>query len=91
MAPHAHYQINTYAEWQEGSDWQVFKGMSLDDFKRKGPIRVLTPDEAIVYIKSREQAAPIEAFCMQVPTGFPLSLMVEHAELFAKKVIPAFR
>jgi hypothetical protein len=51
----------------------------------------MTPDEAIAYIKSRQDAAPIEAFCMQAPTGFPLKLLAEHAELFANKVIPAFR
>ncbi|MCB2075272.1 MAG: LLM class flavin-dependent oxidoreductase [Novosphingobium sp.] len=91
MAPHAYYQINTYAEWQEGTDWAVMSEMSLDEFKKSGPIRVMTPDECIAYIKSRQEQAPIEAFCMQVPSGFPLDKMAEHAELFAKKVIPAFR
>jgi len=91
MAPHAYYQINTYAEWQEGAEWQVFSGMSLDDFKKAGVMRVMTPDEAIAHIRSRQEAAPIEAFCMQAPTGFPLKLLAEHAELFARKVMPAFR
>jgi alkanesulfonate monooxygenase SsuD/methylene tetrahydromethanopterin reductase-like flavin-dependent oxidoreductase (luciferase family) len=91
MAPHAYYQINTYAEWQEGTDWAVMSEMSLDEFKKSGPIRVMTPEECVSYIKSRQEQAPIEAFCMQVPSGFPLDKMAEHAELFAKKVIPAFR
>lgn len=91
MAPHAYYQINTYAEWQEGTDWAVMSEMSLDEFKKSGPIRVMTPEECVTYIKSRQEQAPIEAFCMQVPSGFPLDKMAEHAELFAKKVIPAFR
>ncbi|MCB2061453.1 MAG: LLM class flavin-dependent oxidoreductase [Novosphingobium sp.] len=91
MAPHAYYQINTYAEWQEGTDWAVLSEMSLDEFKKAGPIRVMTPEECVTYIKSRQEQAPIEAFCMQVPSGFPLDKMAEHAELFAKKVIPAFR
>jgi alkanesulfonate monooxygenase SsuD/methylene tetrahydromethanopterin reductase-like flavin-dependent oxidoreductase (luciferase family) len=91
MAPHAYYQINTYAKWQEGAEWSVYTEMSLDEFKKAGVMKVLTPDEAIGYIKSRQDAAPIEAFCMQAPTGFPLKLLAEHAELFAKKVMPAFR
>jgi alkanesulfonate monooxygenase SsuD/methylene tetrahydromethanopterin reductase-like flavin-dependent oxidoreductase (luciferase family) len=91
LAPHAYYQINTYAEWQEGADWAVYSQMSLDEFKKAGLMKVLTPDEAVAYIRSRREAAPIEAFCMQAASGFPLSLLAEHAELFANKVIPAFR
>lgn len=91
VAPHAHYQINTYAEWQEGADWAVFANMSVDEFKKAGMMKVLTPNEAVAYIKSRQEQAPIEAFCMQAPTGFPLKVLAEHAELFANKVIPAFR
>ena len=90
MAPHAYYQINTYAKWQEGAEWSVYTAMSLDEFKKCGVMKVLTPDEAIAYIKSRQEAAPIEAFVMQAPTGFPLKLLAEHAELFASKVLPAF-
>jgi hypothetical protein len=91
VAPHAYYQINTYAEWQEDQTWSVFKAMDLDAFKKSGAMKVLTPDAAIAYIRSRMEAAPIEAFCMQAPTGFPLSKLAVHAELFAKKVLPALR
>jgi len=91
MAPHAYYQINTYAEWQEGTDWAVMSAMSLDEFKKSGVMRTMTPDDCIAYIKGRQQEAPIEAFCMQVPSGFPLDRMAEYAETFASKVIPAFR
>ncbi len=91
VAPHAFYQINTYAEWQEGAEWSVFARMSLDEFKKAGLMKILTPDEAVTYIKSRCELAPLEAFCMQAPSGFPLKVLAEHAELFAKKVIPAFR
>jgi alkanesulfonate monooxygenase SsuD/methylene tetrahydromethanopterin reductase-like flavin-dependent oxidoreductase (luciferase family) len=91
LAPHAHYQINTYAEWQEGAEWAVFAKMDVEEFKKAGLMKVLTPDEAIAYIRSRREAAPIEAFCMQAPAGFPLARLAEHAELFARKVIPAFR
>jgi hypothetical protein len=69
----------------------VFGQMSVEEFKKAGLLKVLTPDEAIAYIKSRCEQAPIEAFCMQAPTGFPLDRLAEHAELFARKVMPAFR
>jgi alkanesulfonate monooxygenase SsuD/methylene tetrahydromethanopterin reductase-like flavin-dependent oxidoreductase (luciferase family) len=91
VAPHAHYQINTYAEWQEDAAWGPFAQMSLEEFKKAGLMKILTPDEAIDYIRSRLAAAPIESFCMQAPAGFPLDKLAEHAELFAKKVLPAFR
>lgn len=91
LAPHAYYQVNTYAEWQEGAEWGVFTQMDLEQFKQAGVMKVLTPEEAVAYIKSRQEAAPIEAFCMQAPSGFPLALLAQHAELFANKVMPAFR
>jgi alkanesulfonate monooxygenase SsuD/methylene tetrahydromethanopterin reductase-like flavin-dependent oxidoreductase (luciferase family) len=91
LAPHAHYQINTYAEWQEDLTWGPFAQMSVEEFKKAGLMKVLTPDEAIAYIRSRLEQAPLEAFCMQAPAGFPLAKLAQHAELFAKKVIPAFR
>jgi len=90
VAPHAHYQINMYAEWQEHEAVGI-KKMDLETFKKEGPLRVLLPDQAIDYIRSQIDMAPIEGFCMQMPAGFPLSRMAEHAELFARKVIPAFR
>lgn len=71
-------------------DWG-FQKMDFETFKKSGVMKVMTPDQAIAYIRSRVEAAPIEGFCMQMPTGFPLSRLAEHAELFASKVIPPFR
>jgi hypothetical protein len=51
----------------------------------------MTPEDAINYIRSRQALAPIEAFCMQVPSGMPLKTYAKFAETFAKKVLPAFR
>jgi len=90
VAPHAYYQLNTYAEWQEDESWGLER-MDFETFKKSGAMKIFTPDQAIAYIRSRLDAAPIESFCMQAPTGFPLSKLMEHAELFAKKVLPAFR
>ena len=90
VAPHTHYQLNQYAKWQAHEKVGV-QEMDLDTFKKSGMTKVLTPDEAIAYLRTRIQLAPIEAFCMQAPAGFPLSKLLQHAELFATKVLPALR
>jgi alkanesulfonate monooxygenase SsuD/methylene tetrahydromethanopterin reductase-like flavin-dependent oxidoreductase (luciferase family) len=90
VAPHAYYQINTYAEWAADRDWG-FPRMDFETFQRSGMLKVLTPEQAIALIRAKLEAAPLEAFCMQAPAGFPLARLAEHAELFAKRVLPAFR
>jgi alkanesulfonate monooxygenase SsuD/methylene tetrahydromethanopterin reductase-like flavin-dependent oxidoreductase (luciferase family) len=90
-APHYHYQINTYAKWNAETDWGV-QPMDFETFKKSGAVRVLTPEAAIDFLRGRLAAAPtMEGFCMTVPPGLPLPKFAKYAELFAKKVIPAFR
>ena len=91
VAPHYHYQLNTYAQWQAGKDWSPNAVMDLETFKTSGKVKVLTPDEAIAHFRSKLDAAPFEAFCMFAPSGYPLSKLAESAELFASKVLPEFR
>jgi hypothetical protein len=92
IAPHCYYQLNTYAKWQNNAGWGGVKPvMPLEDFKTSGAMKVMTPSDAVAYIKSRQALAPIEAFCMQAPAGYPLSKLAEHVELFAREVLPAFR
>jgi alkanesulfonate monooxygenase SsuD/methylene tetrahydromethanopterin reductase-like flavin-dependent oxidoreductase (luciferase family) len=90
-APYYYYQINTYAKWHAQTDWDV-EPMDFDTFKKSGAVRVLTPEAAIDFLRLRLAAAPtMESFCMTVPPGLPLPKFAKYAELFAKKVIPAFR
>jgi alkanesulfonate monooxygenase SsuD/methylene tetrahydromethanopterin reductase-like flavin-dependent oxidoreductase (luciferase family) len=91
VAPHAYYQLNTYAEWQKDAGWGGVKRMEFDEFKQSGMMKVFTPEQAIDYIRGRQQAAPIEAFCMQAPAGFPLSKYSKYVETFANEVLPAFK
>jgi hypothetical protein len=93
IAPHCYYQMNTYAEWQKDTDWgkNYINRMDFETFKKSGAIKAMTPEDAIDYIRSRQALAPIEAFCMQVPSGMPLKTYAKFAETFAKKVLPAFR
>jgi alkanesulfonate monooxygenase SsuD/methylene tetrahydromethanopterin reductase-like flavin-dependent oxidoreductase (luciferase family) len=90
VAPHAYYQINKYAEWAAGRNYS-FPKMDFEDFTKSGILKVFTPDQAIGHIRSLIDGTPAEGFCMQAPAGFPLSKLAEHAELFADKVLPAFR
>lgn len=90
-APYYHYQINTYAKWHAETEWGV-QPMDFEAFKKSGAVRVLTPPAAIDFLRQRLDAAPtLESFCMTVPPGLPLPKFAKYAELFAKKVIPAFR
>lgn len=93
IAPHCYYQMNTYAEWQKDIDWgkNYIKQMDFETFKKSGAIKAMTPEEAIKYIRSRQALAPIEAFCLQVPSGMPLKTYAKFVETFATKVLPAFR
>jgi alkanesulfonate monooxygenase SsuD/methylene tetrahydromethanopterin reductase-like flavin-dependent oxidoreductase (luciferase family) len=91
VAPHYYYQLNTYAEWQADKDWRPSDVMDFETFTKSGTIKVLTPEQAIAHFRSKLEAVPLEGFCMFAPAGYPLSKLAEHAELFAAKVLPAFR
>jgi alkanesulfonate monooxygenase SsuD/methylene tetrahydromethanopterin reductase-like flavin-dependent oxidoreductase (luciferase family) len=90
VAPHAYYQINAYAQWAAELDWS-FPQMDFETFTKSGILKVLAPDETISLLRSKLDAAPLEGYCMQAPAGYPLARLAEHAELFASKVLPAFR
>jgi hypothetical protein len=64
--------------------------MSLEDFKKSGLLQIKTPDEAIAYFKDVQAQAPVEHFMMMVPPALPIKQFAPYAELFAKKVMPAF-
>jgi hypothetical protein len=52
----------------------------------------VTPLEAIDIFRKQMAIAPIEGFYGMIPpAGFSLERLAAHVELFANKVIPAFR
>lgn len=92
VAPHVLHQINTYAQWLKGSAHELFKPSTVEDLKTQGTLKVVTPDTAIAMIRDLIAQAPIEGiYGMIPPAGYPLERLAEHVELFASKVIPAFR
>jgi alkanesulfonate monooxygenase SsuD/methylene tetrahydromethanopterin reductase-like flavin-dependent oxidoreductase (luciferase family) len=98
IAEHSLYTNNSTASWMnEGKAGGVFATevrsdpMDMETFRRQGLLKVMTPDQAIDYIRARLKVAPIENFFTNAPpAGYPLSKFAESAELFAKEVIPAF-
>lgn len=98
VAPHMYYQHNSYAKWwaAEGTSYAGTVSaqddkLDLESFKKSGVLKILTPHEAIAHIRTRRELGPFESYCMQVPPGFPVKKLAESAQLFANKVMPAFR
>lgn len=92
LAPFYHYVNNSYGEWfNEGAGVEGLNTMSLDEFKASGVLQVLTPDAAIAKFKTMQERMPLEHVMMMWPAGLPAERFVTYAQLFADKVIPAFR
>jgi hypothetical protein len=96
LAPYYHHVNSTYGQWLNedkaiGIDDPVLKPMELDAFKQSGILKIVTPDAAIKMFKAMRQRIPVEHFMMMKPPGLAAEKFVEYAELFANKVIPAFR
>ncbi len=90
IAPHAHYTVNQYAEWQKDEGWAVFEQKTLEEFKKDDNFKILTPGQAIDHIRKRLEEAPFEAFAMAVPAGIPIEKYRKYAKKFAEEVLPAF-
>jgi len=88
IAEHALYDARTYAAWQtpdQRSQVHVH-GQSIDDVKKSGVYRVLTPDECVALAK--EQGRIILHPLMG---GLPAKIGWQSIELFAAKVLPRLR
>lgn len=90
IAPHAFYYSDTYARWQEGTEWGL-KKLKMEEFRQSGIMKVLTPEDAIPHFRARLAAAPMENFALKIPTGMQPSKFMPYAETFATKVLPHLR
>jgi len=95
IAPHVLHSVNTYAQWNARTQHAVYGGGKLLDEKtliENGPLKVLTPDQAVALIEKTVAGGTIEGIYGFVPpAGYPLEKFAEHVELFATKVMPHFK
>jgi hypothetical protein len=93
-ADHVIYQVNNYSEWLQASGLQPLAPHLGDreTLKQSGLLQVVDPDTAISVIRNFVDAVPITHFySWTLPPGLPPRWAQKHLELFASKVVPAFR
>ena len=96
VAPHVLHSVKSYAEWNRSTGHALYSKqrpeLDVEALKANGPLKVVTPDEAIRIIGEVAERSPIEGIYGFIPpAGYPLPKLAEHVELLANKVIPAFR
>lgn len=95
VAPHVLHSVNTYSAWNAQTQHVLYGGgRQIDEATliANGPLKVLTPAQAVALIEKTVAGAPIEGvYGMIPPAGYPLKKLAEHVELFAKQVMPKFR
>ena len=98
-ADHVIYQLNCYADWAEQAgmpaDFRekvVPKPRDRSELKKLGILNVVDVSTAIEMIRAYAAEVPLtHYYSWTVPPGLPPSWVQPHLELFASKVIPAFR
>jgi hypothetical protein len=88
------YQVNNYSEWLSAAGLQPLAPRLQDHeaLRQSGLLRVVDPDTAINMIRKFVDEVPITHFySWTLPPGLPPRWTQTHLELFASKVIPAFR
>ena len=93
-ADHVIYQVNNYSVWLSAAGLQPLAPHLNDreDLRKSGLLQVVDPDTAISMIRNFADAVPItHLYSWTLPPGLPPRWAQTHLELFASKVIPAFR
>ena len=93
-ADHIIYQANNYSEWLSAAGLQPLSEhlRDRDQLRQSGLLKVGDPDTAISIIRNFLNNVPITHFySWTLPPGLPPRWAQTHLELFASKVIPAFR
>jgi len=98
-APHILYQLNMYAAWAAKVGWQQpWQNMpgdmirDIDHLRQLGLFMVTDVDTCVKKIREYAAEAPLtHYYSWTIPPGLPASWAQPHLELFADKVIPAFR
>ncbi|MDB5107224.1 MAG: Luciferase-like monooxygenase [Candidatus Binatus sp.] len=92
-ADHVLYQTNLYAEWNaRAANVPVQKIRDREELKALNVLRVADPETCIKLIRAIIADVPLTHYLSwTLPPGLPPKWVAPHLELFAKKVIPAFR
>ena len=93
-ADHIIYQANNYSAWLSAADLQPLSTHLGDreQLRQSGLLQAVDPDTAINMIRNFISSVPITHFySWTLPPGLPPRWAQTHLELFASKVIPAFR
>jgi len=90
---HVLYQLNGYAAWFEKAGMPLLPYIRDEEhLKELGLFNVVDVDTCIEMIRSYVKEVPLtHYYSFTVPPGLPASWVQPHLELFASKVIPAFR
>jgi alkanesulfonate monooxygenase SsuD/methylene tetrahydromethanopterin reductase-like flavin-dependent oxidoreductase (luciferase family) len=98
LAPFYLHVNNSYGQWlnedKESTgmgDNTLLKPMTLEQFKARRILQILTPAQAIDLFTKMRTTAPVEHFVMMLPPGIPTKQFAKYAETFANEVVPAFR
>lgn len=92
-ADHVIYQVNKYSEWLEKAGLPVLPHIrDRAHLRETGILTVAEPQACIKIIRDSLEEVPLTHFCSwTLPPGMPASWAQPHLELFASRVIPAFR
>jgi len=85
---------NNYSKWLSAAGLSPLSGHLRDreQLRKSGLLQVVKSEEAVKMIRAFADAVPITHFySWTLPPGLPPRWAQSHLELFASKVIPAFR
>ena len=92
VAPYVAHVARTYAEWGGNPNYaSLFKGLSsLEDVKKSGTYRVVTPDECLTAIAEADKLGRDVGFAPLI-AGIDPQIGWRSIELFAQKVLPRLK
>jgi len=93
-AEHVIYQYNQFASWDEESGQDLGRRSieSIDELRERGLLDVVDAPTCVRLIRDYCNELPITHYLSwALPPGLPPAWLQPHLELFASRVIPAFR
>jgi alkanesulfonate monooxygenase SsuD/methylene tetrahydromethanopterin reductase-like flavin-dependent oxidoreductase (luciferase family) len=91
LGPHLLHDARTYAGWQPASQRSAVHSdaTSVEELRREGKYRVLTPEECVAHARAGGPFAPVIHF--PLCGGAPPELGWRSLELYVERVLPALR